>query len=377
MVELPKMPSKNASAGLSNLPLMPKKKVDTELSGTASSTVGKSDDTKEDFISSLSFLDAASYGTGKLLLSGNKKPSKELTPEEKEYARVERVKRDALDEVVRSNAFLPFAPGYMKNTSFAGGVSKLASNATIALGAITEAAVNFADDIINPKISLAAPTGFGLEGFRQTDFDIAKAKEEYSKPRKKSSESVAGDLYNFGNVLNKLGDSYLRNSARSIGVKEENIGKGFTELIGQGENGDAFLNLGVQAFSQLPQVTALAATGGGAAAVFGGSMALGTAASLGEEYDKDGDITASNAIKSIGKGIVEGVTETIFRTDIQAARQLGKSLFTLSGDATQEGLRALIKQEGKEAVKEALVRDTGQVFKKAFGGAFEEGIEEG
>lgn len=350
--------------------------LDTELSGKTSSMAGKSDDNQGDFISSLSFLDAASYGTGKLLLSGNKKAVKELTPQEKEFARVERVKRDALDEVVRSNAFLPAVSGFMKNTAFAGGVSKLASNAATALGAITEAAVNFADDIVNPKISLAAPSGFGLEGFRQTDFDIAKAKEEYSKPRKKSSESVAGDLYNFGNVLNKLGDSYLRNSSRSIGVKEENIGKGFTELIGEGENADAFLNLGVQAFSQLPQVAALSATGGGAAAVFAGSTALGAAASLGEEFDKDGDITASNAIKSIGKGIVEGVTETIFRTDIQAARQLGKSLFTLSGDATQEGLKTLIKQEGKEAVKEALVRDTGQVFKKAFGGAFEEGIEE-
>jgi hypothetical protein len=353
-----------------------KKKVDTELSGKTSSMDGKSDANKEDFISSLSFLDAASYGTGKLLLSGNKKEVKELTPQEKEFARVERVKRDALDEVVRSNAFLPAVSGFMKNTAFAGGVSKLASNAATALGAITEAAVNFADDIVNPKISLAAPSGFGLEGFRQTDFDIAKAREEYSKPRKKSSESVASDLYTFGNTLNKLGDSYLRNSSRSVGVKEQNIGKGFTELIGEGENADAFLNLGVQAFSQLPQVAALSATGGGAAAVFAGSAALGTAASLGEEFDKDGDITATNAIKSIGKGIVEGVTETIFRTDIQAARQLGKSLFTLSGDATQEGLKALIKQEGKEAVKEALVRDTGQVFKKAFGGSFEEGIEE-
>lgn len=350
--------------------------LDTELSGGVNSTAGKSDNNKEDFISSLSFLDAASYGTGKILLSGNKKPTKELTPEEKEYARIERVKRDVLDDVVRSNAFLPAAPGYMKNTSFAGGVSKLASNAITALGALTESAVNFADDIVNPKMSLAAPTGFGLEGFRQVDFDIAKAKEEYTKPRKKSSESVAGDLYNFGNVLNKLGDSYLRNSARSIGVKEDNIGKGFTELIGEGENLDAFRNLGVQAFSQLPQVAALSATGGGATAVFAGSAALGTAASLGEEYDKDGEITASNAIKSIGKGIVEGVTETIFRTDINAARQLGKSFFNLSGDVAQQELKALIKAEGKEAVKEALVRDTGQVFKKAFGGAFEEGIEE-
>ena len=347
--------------------------LDTELSGETSSSDGKS---KGDFISSLSFLDAASYGTGSILKSGSGKKAGELTPEEKEYARVERVKRDALDEVVRSSAFMPGAPAFLKNSSFAGGVSKLASTAANALGALTEAAVNFADDIVNPKISLAAPSGFGLEGFRQTDFDIAKAKEDYSKPRKKSSESVAGDIYNFGNVLNKLGDSYLRNSARSVGVKEENIGKGFTELIRDGENADAFLNLGVQSFSQLPQVVALASTGGGAAAVFGGSMALGTAASLGEEFDKDGDITAANAIKSIGKGIVEGVTETIFRTDINAAKQLGKSLFTLSGDATQEGLKALIKQEGKEAVKEALVRDTGQVFKKAFGGAFEEGIEE-
>lgn len=350
-----------------------KKKEDTALSGATSSSAGKS---KGDFISSLSFLDAATYGRGSMLSSGSGKKAEELTPEEKEYARVERVKRDALDEVVRSSAFMPGAPAFLKNSAFAGGVSKLASNAATALGALTEAAVNFADDIVNPKISLAAPSGFGLEGFRQTDFDIAKAKEDYSKPRKKSSESVAGDLYNFGNVLNKLGDSYLRNSARSVGVKEENIGKGFTELIRDGENADAFLNLGVQSFSQLPQVVALASTGGGAAAVFGGSMALGTAASLGEEFDKDGDITASNAIKSIGKGIVEGVTETIFRTDIQAAKQLGRSLFTLSGDATQEGLRALIKQEGKEAVKEAIVRDTGQVFKKAFGGSFEEGIEE-
>lgn len=345
--------------------LFPKKKVDTELSGKVSSTDGN-----------FSFLDAMSYGRGGDL---NKARYTSLTEQDdatKEYLRQERVKRDALDEVVRSSAFMPTAPGYMKNTAFAGGVSKLASNAVTALGALTEAAVNFADDIIHPKISLAAPTGFGLEGFRQTDFDIAKAKEEYSKPREKSAESVASTLYDFGSVLNKLGDSYLRNSARSIGVKEENIGKGFTQLLGEGQNVDAFLNLGVQSFSQLPQVAALAATGGSAAAVFGGSAALGTAASLGEEYDKDGNITASNAIKSIGKGIVEGVTETIFRTDINAAKQLGKSLFTLSGDATQEGLRALIKQEGKEAVKEAIVRDTGQVFKKAFGGAFEEGIEE-
>ena len=365
MVELPKMPSKSVSAALPELPLMPKKKVDTELSGKVSSTDGN-----------FSFLDAMSYGRGGDL---NKARYTSLTEQDdatKEYLRQERVKRDVLDEVVRSSAFMPMAPGYMKNTAFAGGVSKLASNAITALGALTEATVNFADDIVNPKISLAAPTGFGLEGFRQTDFDIAKAKEDYSKPRKKSSESVAGDLYNFGNVLNKLGDSYLRNSARSIGVEEENIGKGFTELIKEGKNVDAFLNLGVQAFSQLPQVAALSATGGGAGAVFAGSAALGTSAALGEEFDKDGDITASNAIKSIGKGIVEGVTETIFRTDINAAKQLGKSFFNLSGDATQEGLRALIKQEGKEAVKEALIRDTGQVFKKAFGGAFEEGIEE-
>jgi hypothetical protein len=339
--------------------------IDTESSGKVSSTAG-----------SFNFLDAMSYGRGGDLNKARYTSITEQDEATKEYLRQERVKRDVLDEVVRSNAFLPAAPGYMKNTALASGVTKLASNAVTALGALTEAAVNFADDIVNPKMSLAAPTGFGLEGFRQVDFDIAKAKEEYTKPRKKSSESVAGDLYNFGNVLNKLGDSYLRNSARSIGVKEDNIGKGFTELIKKGENADAFLNLGVQALSQLPQVAALSATGGGATAVFAGSAALGTAASLGEEYDKDGEITASNAIKSIGKGIVEGVTETIFRTDINAAKQLGKSFFNLSGDVAQQELRELIKREGKEAVKDALVRDTGQVFKKAFGGAFEEGIEE-
>lgn len=298
---------------------------------------------------------------------------KKLSDEEKEYARIDRAKKDYLDDVFKSEGFLPtFSMG---NTSLGGGLVKLISNAPTALGAITEFASNVIDEIANPKMPITS-SGFGIEGARPKQFDLEAARKEYSKPRIESSESIAGTLYELGNNLSQVGESYLRNSARSLGVKEQNVGKGFTELISEGETRDAFSNLGVQAFSQLPQVLAMSATGGGAGAVFATSTLLGATSALQEEYGMDGNITAANAIKSLGKGIVEGVTETIFRTDIQAARQLGKGMFSLSGDSIQQGLKSLIKEEGKDAVKEMITRNYGQVFKKALGGAVEEGIEE-
>jgi len=321
------------------------------------------------------------YGTGNVIAT--KKYVEKPAAEDLEFQRQERIKRDVLDGIVRSNSYAMAAPTPIKNTvvgqALTSGTAQLASLASTALGAITEGIVNFADDVIHPKTQLAAPTGFGLEGFRQTDFDIKKTKEEYSKrdkERPSSSESVAADIYNFGSTLNKVSQSYLRNAAREANIKEQNIDKGFTQLVSEGEVSDAFSNLGVQAIAQLPQVLALASTGGGAGAVFAGSAALGTAAGLQEEFDKDGNIKAADTIKSIGKGIVEGVTETIFRTDIQAAKQLGKSFFTLSGDVAQQGIANLIKEKGKDVVREEIVRNTGQVLKKAFGGSFEEGIEE-
>lgn len=321
------------------------------------------------------------YGTGNVIAT--KKYVEKPTAEDLEFQRQERIKRDVLDGIVRSSSYAMAAPTPVKNTAvgqaLTSGLAQITSVAATALGALTEGIVNFADDVIHPKTQLAAPTGFGLEGFRQTDFDIKKAKEEYAKrdkERPSSSESVAADIYNFGSTLNKVSQSYLRNAAREASVKEQNIDKGFTQLISEGEISDAFSTLGVQAVSQLPQVLALAATGGSAEAVFAGSAALGTAAGLQEEYDKDGNIKAADTIKSIGKGIVEGVTETIFRTDIEAAKQLGKSFFTLSGDAAQQGIASLIKEKGRDAVQEEIVRNTGQVLKKAFGGSFEEGIEE-
>lgn len=321
------------------------------------------------------------YGTGNVI--DTKKYVEKPAAEDLEFQRQERIKRDVLDGIVRSNSYAMAAPTPIKNTvvgqALTSGTAQLASLASTALGAITEGIVNFADDVIHPKTQLAAPTGFGLEGFRQTDFDIKKTKEEYSKrdkERPSSSESVAADIYNFGSTLNKVSQSYLRNAAREANIKEQNIDKGFTQLVSEGEVSDAFSNLGVQAIAQLPQVLALASTGGGAGAVFAGSAALGTAAGLQEEFDKDGNIKAADTIKSIGKGIVEGVTETIFRTDIQAAKQLGKSFFTLSGDVAQQGIANLIKEKGKDVVREEIVRNTGQVLKKAFGGSFEEGIEE-
>jgi ribosomal protein S18 acetylase RimI-like enzyme len=321
------------------------------------------------------------YGTGNVIAT--KKYVEKPTAEDLEFQRQERIKRDVLDGIVRSSSYAMAAPTPVKNTAvgqaLTSGLAQITSVAATALGALTEGIVNFADEVIHPKTQLAAPTGFGLEGFRQTDFDIKKAKEEYAKrdkERPSSSESVAADIYNFGSTLNKVSQSYLRNAAREASVKEQNIDKGFTQLISEGEISDAFSTLGVQAVSQLPQVLALAATGGSAEAVFAGSAALGTAAGLQEEYDKDGNIKAADTIKSIGKGIVEGVTETIFRTDIEAAKQLGKSFFTLSGDAAQQGIASLIKEKGRDAVQEEIVRNTGQVLKKAFGGSFEEGIEE-
>jgi len=175
-----------------------------------------------------------------------------------------------------------------------------------------------------------------------------------------SSEGVAGALYEAGQNLQNVSNSFMRQAKVDTGIANEDVDKTFTQLLSEGKTADAFTTLGLSSIQQMPQIVALGLTGGSAGAVFAGSAAMGMGASLGEEYAKDADITGKDALVSIAKGVVEGLTETIFRTDVNAFNSL----------------RNIIATEGKEATREAIVRGYGQVMKKALSGANEEGVEE-
>lgn len=175
-----------------------------------------------------------------------------------------------------------------------------------------------------------------------------------------SSEGVAGALYEAGQNLQNVSNSFMRQAKVDTGIANEDVDKTFTQLLSEGKTSDAFKTLGLSSIQQMPQIVALGLTGGSAGAVFAGSTAMGMGASLGEEYAKDADITGKDALVSIAKGVVEGLTETIFRTDVNAFNSL----------------RNIIATEGKEATREAIVRGYGQVVKKALSGANEEGVEE-
>jgi len=276
--------------------------------------------------------------------------SDEMTAEEKLAYQKGLKQRAAIDDIVTSNLLSSniTTRGYSFLADKTGTLPMVESLISGGIGTVGATALN----ILGGAADFMQNIGARAKGLI--------SKEDQVNTKVASSEGVAGALYEQAQTLQNVSNSFMRQAKTDYGIANADVDKTFTELLQEGKVGDAFINLGLSSLQQMPQIVALGLTGGSAGAVFTGAGLMGAGASLGEEYAKDGEISGKDALVSIGKGIVEGLTETIFRTDIEAFNSL----------------RKIISSEGKEATKEALIRGYGGIVKKAFAGANEEGVEE-
>jgi hypothetical protein len=307
---------------------------------------------QNDFINSLAFLDAASYGTGskvspKVLSEENKKASKK---ELGDYYK---------DETFALSSFPKL----------------LASGTTRAVQAMDGIALFMAKAVEDTKAlgtqaAMAAVTGSLAPFELDTHEKVKKAQQALEGGDR---VKLLGDL---SNSLGNVAGEFSRSAKRDIGFTEEDMNKGITDFVMEGEIGKAVGAAYAGVLENVPQMALLAATGGSSGAVFAGATAMGFGAGVADEYKQDKNVTYGDSAIALGKGLVEGVTETIFKTDIDAARTLGKSIFKLQPSDALDAVKKLIKEEGEDGAKEAIIRDARTVMKKMLGGGFEEGAEE-
>lgn len=273
-------------------------------------------------------------------------PKRQLTQEEAIARKKSLVQRAAIDDLVTSTL--------LSNTPTGGLLSNFIGKPLVSGGAsIAGMATNV----------LAGAVDFFQNAGTKAYDTIKKGQVGtgyVSQEKVTSQEGAAGDVYDFAQTLQGVSNSFMRQAKVDNGIKNEDVDKGYSELIQEGKIGAAFTSLGLGVIQQIPQMVALASTGGSAASTFIGAGLMGTGSAIGEEYAKDKDINGKDTLVVLGKGLVEATTESIFRTDIVAFNKL----------------KSLIASEGKEAVKEEFIRSFGGVVKKALSGAGEEGMEE-
>lgn len=137
----------------------------------------------------------------------------------------------------------------------------------------------------------------------------------------------------------------------------------------------ALAEMGSIASSELPSIISAgmkSQTGG----QFKFGIGLGTSSSLVDEYKKDNHITATDFIESFARGVIEGASETLFDTDIAAAKKLASKFVDISDSPITRGIMSSILSEGEDAARNKIVRTTGDVLMKSLGGGVNEGFEE-
>jgi hypothetical protein len=216
---------------------------------------------------------------------------------------------------------------------------------------------------------------------KQKGMDFAQ-KQKYLKERyaKETSNedygfltSVGGvpkGLYELGGFLQGVGSEVSVQAKLDSGVAKEDLNKGIIDLIDEGKYSDAAAVAALGAVRTIPMSMSLAATGGSTGSIFAGSAFMGAGAEIGEAYKGDKQISGDELMKAGWYGFIEGLTESIFRTDINALRNTGKSL--ISGSSITEA----VAEAGADEVKRKLVRGFLPTAKKIFYGAGEEGVEE-
>jgi hypothetical protein len=226
-------------------------------------------------------------------------------------------------------------------------------------------------------------------------------------------------LIDAGNYLSENADKTKDDTLKNWGVSDKNRNpqRSFYDAFSDGDLGDGSAMLFRDVLATVPQVVAAALTGGGSleaqalrtsgglikqtalsemgaiasselpailstglksqtGAQFKFGLGLGTSSSLAGEYKKDNHVTATDFLESIARGVVEGASESLFDTDILAAKKLASRFVNVSDNPAIRGIMASIADEGEDAAKEKIVRTTTNILGKAFAGGRNEGLEE-
>lgn len=226
-------------------------------------------------------------------------------------------------------------------------------------------------------------------------------------------------LVDAGNYLSESADQTKDDTLKNWGVSEKNRSpqRSFYDAFSDGDLGDGSAMLFRDVLATVPQVVAAVLSGGGSleaqalrksggllrqtalsemgaiastelpavlstglksqtGAQFKFGLGLGTSSSLAAEYKKDNHVTATDFLESIARGVVEGASESLFDTDILAAKKLASKFVNVSDNPAIKGIMASIVGEGEDAAKEKIVRTTTDILGKAFAGGRNEGFEE-
>jgi len=226
-------------------------------------------------------------------------------------------------------------------------------------------------------------------------------------------------LVDAGNYLSESADLTKDDTLKNWGVSEKNRNpnRTFYDAFSDGDLGDGSAMLFRDVLSTVPQAAAAILTSGGSLEAqalrksggllrqtalsemgaiastelpavlstglkseIGGQfkfgIGLGTTSSLAAEYKKDNHVTATDFLESIARGVIEGASESLFDTDIIAAKKLASKFVNVSDNPAVKGIMASIVGEGEDAAKEKIVRTTTDILGKAFAGGRNEGFEE-
>ena len=235
--------------------------------------------------------------------------------------------------------------------------------------------------------------------------------EQAEKDLKADAQGLAKYLLDAGDYIKRNEDVMKPVALRNLGVSEKNISpdKNFLTAYSEGDLADGTRLLFHEVANTVPQLVLAAYTGGSsltltrggllaegalaaegtgllsaAAKSLGGTrgaqfkfgLGLGSSMSIAEEYAKDKNISAGELFESVSRGIIEGISETLFDTDIKAARQLFRNFVDTSENPAIRGIANSILSEGEEATREKIVRSAWDVMKKGFTAGKNEGLEE-
>jgi len=226
-------------------------------------------------------------------------------------------------------------------------------------------------------------------------------------------------LVDAGNYLSESADKTKDDTLKNWGVSEKNRSpqRSFYDAFSDGDLVDGSAMLFRDVLATVPQVAAAVLSGGGSleaqalrksggllrqtalsemgaiastelpavlstglksqtGAQFKFGLGLGTSSSLAAEYKKDNHVTATDFLESIARGVIEGASESLFDTDILAAKKLASKFVNVSDNPAIKGIMASIVGEGEDAAKDKIVRTTANILGKAFTGGRNEGLEE-
>ncbi len=201
-------------------------------------------------------------------------------------------------------------------------------------------------------------------------------KDPYLRDIVDTIEKPSKDLMEAASNVNKAVQPQIELAKRQAGVKEEYMNMSISETMTQ-DLGQGARKLGVAALSQIPQVIGLAMTGGGnKARTFIAGATLGTSQAIQEEYEKDKDVSGVDIAQSAMKGVIEGLTEMIFDTDLKSAQNIGKAIIDVTMDGGKKAIKDMIEKVGKEEARDIIVRNYKDVVKNGLKGMGEEALEE-